>query len=159
VMATARKPLLLIVLTPFLSLSPGVTAAAAIEACSAADREALLVGALDVEVRDSLAERIRGQKTECVVVAVGEGERAVDPPDRVMIRLKRIVRTRVVARSRAAGCASNVETWVGEPLCVGVTRQESAPSTTITVDWALHACVVNGIPSWRMCANRAAAQR
>ena len=118
-MASARVPPLLIVLMGLLGSSLPVRAAAAIEPCSAADREALLVGALAVEVQASAAEKVRGQRTACVVVGLGDSERAVDPPDRVMLRLKRIVRTKVVARSRAADCMSKVETWVGEPLCLG----------------------------------------
>lgn len=89
--------------------------------CSTEDREALLVGALEHEVQNTLYEA-EVYRTQAKCVAVGLGYRApfADPPRRVMLRLKKMLRTRVTSVSQASKCEGAVVTWVAEPACDGV---------------------------------------
>jgi hypothetical protein len=88
--------------------------------CGAADREALLVGAIHHEVQDTLYEaQVYSKPADCVAISVGDGQAEADPPNKVMLRLHRIARTRVVLLRDRAKCKAAVTTWVAEPRCSG----------------------------------------
>jgi hypothetical protein len=99
-----------------LFLNGAVGAGASDGVCSAADREALFVGALHHEVNATIWQT----KARCTVVAISRpGASQADPPLRAMLRLRRFVRSRLIGISEAEKCPDAPRTWVAEPLCHG----------------------------------------
>ena len=85
--------------------------------CQARDRTALLRSALVWEV-DATARDSRSP-VACVVVGVAgfEMDKAVDPPEGVLIEVAKVTERRVVPVSRASGCPGAPRTFVSEPRC------------------------------------------
>jgi hypothetical protein len=94
---------------------------AAWKPCRTEDREALLVGALGHEIQNTLYEaEVYRTQAKCVAVGLGDRAPCADPPRRVMLRLKKMLRTRVTSVSQASKCEGAVVKWVAEPVCHGV---------------------------------------
>jgi hypothetical protein len=94
--------------------------------CSAQDRDALLVGAIAVGVRNRAHQNsVAGR---CFTVSIAWSDVSIEPaepPDRVIARARRVVHPYRVAtradsiRKEIEGCTSWVDVTVGEPRCQG----------------------------------------
>lgn len=109
-----------------------VASGAAAESCGA-DRPTILATTLLWEIR----QLFQGATSGCVAVAV-LSPAAEDPPDAVILTLKRHLRLRVLPVSQRAECKYASLVWAREPSCKG---SDEAIVQTETADHCPHAFV------------------